>query len=216
MRALRSGIQMTDVDNPPKVVQLTSAIPSEGKTTVALSLAASVANSGAKVLYIDADLRRPSGSKILGSEKAKGLVDLLLGTASVQDVIQYNKDTGMWALAAGSKTQNPPDLLNSERMKSLMASFRSSFDLVVVDTPPTGPVIDPVVVAQLVDKVVFVVRWAATARELVESSIQQVGVHRNVAGVVFNQVDDKQAQKYGKYAYSYYYGARNYSSYYQA
>jgi exopolysaccharide transport family protein len=216
LRALRSGIQMTDVDNPPKVVQVTSAVPSEGKTTIALSLAASAAGSGAKVLYIDADLRRPSGSKILGAAQAKGLVDLLVGTATLQEVIQFNEDTRLWALAAGSKTQNPPDLLNSERMKSLIASFRSSFDFVVVDTPPAGPVIDPVVIAQIVDKVVFVVRWASTARELVQTAVQQVGVHRNVAGLVFNQVDDKQAQKYGKYAYSYYYGARHYKSYYQA
>ena len=119
-------------------------------------------------------------------------------------------------LGAGSKTQNPPDLLNSERMKAMIASFKVSFDFVVIDTPPAGPVIDPVVVAQLVDKVVIVVRWASTARELVQTVVQQVGVHRNVAGLVFNQVDDMQAQKYGKYAYSYYYGARHYKSYYQA
>ena len=79
MRMLRSGILMTDVDDPPKVIQVTSAVPSEGKTTIALSLAVSAAASGLKVLFIDADLRHPSASRFLGLQKQPGLVDMLSG-----------------------------------------------------------------------------------------------------------------------------------------
>lgn len=215
MRALRSGIQMTDVDNPPKVVQVTSALPSEGKTTIAMSLAASTATSGLKVLFIDADLRRPSATKILSGKAEEGLVDILMGTATLQSAIHYSEDTKFWVIGAGSKTQNPPDLLSSERMKSLIANLRSSFDFVVIDTPPAGPVIDPIIVTNIVDKVVFVVRWASTARELIERTLQQVSTRKNVAGVVFNQVVDREAQKYGKHAYTYYYGARHFKNYYQ-
>jgi len=214
IRALRSGIAMTDVDHPPKVIQLTSTAPGEGKTTIALSLAASAASSGLKVLLIDADLRHPSASRMLNLHKETGLVDLLLGQVNVQDVVRFHEKAGYWVLAAGNKTQNPPDLLGSERMKSLVTGFKQTFDMIIIDTPPAGPVIDPVVVSQLSDKIVLIVRWASTAREMVKQCVQQLSGHRKIAGVAFNHVNDRQAQKYGKYAYSYYYGSRYYKNYY--
>jgi Mrp family chromosome partitioning ATPase len=99
-------------------------------------------------------------------------------------------------------------------MKSLVTSFRETFDIILIDTPPVGPVIDPVVVSQLSDKIVVIVRWATTAREMVKHCVQQLSGNRKIAGIVFNHVNDQQAQKYGKYAYSYYYGARYYKKYY--
>jgi len=94
-------------------------------------------------------------------------------------------------------------------MKAFVHQCKSSFDLVVIDSPPIGPVIDPVVVSHIVDKVVYVIRWGATAREAIVQSLQRLPKDRKVAGVVFNLVDESQAQKYGKNAYSYYYGVRD-------
>jgi exopolysaccharide transport family protein len=216
IRALRSGIQMADVDHPPKVIQLTSAVPSEGKTTIALSLAASAAISKLKVLFIDADLRHPTASKVLQSDKQSGLVDLLMGHVDEKEVVRYLEGPGYWTLAAGNHTQNPTDLLGSERMKSLVAGFKENFDLIIIDTPPVGPVTDPFVVSQFSDKIILVIRWGSTARELVRQCVDQLSGHRKVAGVVFNQVNDRQAQKYGKSAYNYYYGNRYYKGYYSA
>jgi capsular exopolysaccharide synthesis family protein len=214
IRALRSGIHMTDVDHPPRVVQVTSAAPAEGKTTIAMALAASAAAAKQKVLFIDADLRHPSATRAFGLQKASGLVDLLLGEVSLNDVLTFNESGGYWVLSAGNKTQNPTDLLGSEKMKSLIAGFRQSYDLVIIDTPPSGPVIDPVVVSQLCDKIIHVIRWGATARELVKQSVDQLSGHRKIAGVAFNQVNEHEAQKYGRNAYSYYYGTHYYKNYY--
>ena len=212
IRALRSGIQMTDVDHPPRVIQVTSTAPGEGKTTIALSLAALTAYSNHKVLFIDADLRHPSASKFLGMEEGPGLVDLLLGRVKQNEVLRLHEKEGYWTLSAGSRTQNPPDLLGSDRMKAIVANLKQTFDLVVIDTPPAGPVVDPVVVSQLCDTIVLVVRWAATSREMVKYTVQQLSAHKKIAGVVFNQVDDRQAQTYSQHAY--YYGTRYYKSYY--
>ena len=214
IRSLRSGIHMTDVDHPPKIIQVTSAVPGEGKTTIGLSIAASAAHAGLKVLFIDADLRHPSATRIFGAQKEPGLVDLLVGDADLGGVVRLYAEGGYWTIGAGTKTQNPSDLLSSEKMKSVVAGFRETYDLVVIDTPPAGPVIDPIIVAHLADKAIMVVRWGATARELVKQTVDQLSGHRKIAGIAFNLVNEQQAQKYGKYAYSYYYGSRHYKSYY--
>jgi len=213
-RSLRSSIQMSDVDNPPKVLQFTSTVPGEGKSTLAFALASSAAQSGLKVLVVDGDLRHPSASRYARAEKKIGLVDYLIGVADLASVMHYAEVLKVWILPGGGKTQNPPDLLASERMRALVAALRVEFDLVIIDTPPMGPVIDPLIVSQLVDKVIFVVRWASTAREMVTHSIERLSGHKKVAGIVFNHVIDTQAQKYGKYAHSYYFGGRYYKKYY--
>ncbi|MCW2284305.1 exopolysaccharide transport family protein [Rhodoblastus acidophilus] len=214
IRSLRSAVMMSDVDHPPKVIQATSTVPGEGKSTVCLTLASSAAQSGQRVLLIDCDLRHPTTSRYFQAEKSPGLVDYLAGGADLQTIITFNESLRLWVLPAGAKTQNPPDLLGSEKLKLLLEALRAKFDLIVVDTPPLGPVVDPLIVSQLVDKIVFVVRWASTPREMIVHSIQRLSGHRKVAGVVFNYVVDAQAQKYGKYAYSYYYGNHYYKKYY--
>ena len=210
MRTLRSGIHMSDVDQPPKVVHVTSSRPGEGKTTVALSLAISAAFSGLKVALIDADLRHPSASHFFGLERKKGLVDLLLGATTSQEVLMFQKDLKLTVIPSGSKSLNPPDILGSERMRLLISHLKEQFDYVVIDTPPVGPVIDPAIVAGLADRTIFVVQWGATPRELVETSLQQVSTHKRIAGVVMNSVIRDQAKKYG----GEYYHEKSYEKYY--
>src|SRR6266699_4101237 len=163
-----------------------------------------------KVVLVDADLRHTSASRFFKLEKEKGLVDLLTGAATAEDVLSSYKDLKLTVLPAGSKSLNPSDVLGSERMKGLISRLRETFDYVVLDTPPVGPVVDPIILANLADKTVFVVQWASTPREMVETSIQQVSTHKRVACVVLNCVNQDRARKYGG---PYYYGKR-YEKYY--
>jgi polysaccharide biosynthesis transport protein len=210
VRTLRSGIHMSDVDRPPKVIHVTSSCPGEGKTTIAISLAISAAFSGLKVALVDADLRHPSLSRFFKLEREKGLVDLLIGATTSEPVLRFQKDLKLTVIPAGSKSLNPTDVLGSERMKALVSHLSETFDYVVLDTPPVGPVVDPVIVAHLADKTIFVVQWASTPRELVETSIKQVSNHKRVAGVVLNCVNQDRARKYGgEYSYG-----KHYEKYY--
>ncbi|WP_306888057.1 GumC family protein [Ancylobacter amanitiformis] len=211
VRSLRAGVQMSDVDNPPQVIELTSASPGEGKTSLAIALAVSAATSGKRVLLIDCDLRRPSVSQQFGLTERAGLVELLAQTASSEGILYRDKSSGLYVLGSGAKTQSPPDLLSSGRMQSLVEQLRQSFDLIVLDAPPIGPVVDAAVLAPIADKLVFVVRWNSTAREFVRHSLERLAGDRKVCGIAFNMVDLRRTPKYGRYSY---YSSAYYKKYY--
>jgi len=211
VRTLRMGVQMADVDDPAKVVLITSSVPGESKSTLALSLAYSAMKAGLRTVIIDGDLRHPSMSKFLGVHTSPGLVDLLTGVKGPEQTI-VNLD-GLTVIPAGSKSQNPPDLLGSARMKGLVEKLRQTYDYVIIDTPPVGPVIDAKVAMALADKVIFVVRWQATPREMVAQSINSLGAGRKLAGIVLSQVDESKISRYGPYSH---YSSYHYKGYYQS
>jgi len=211
VRTLRMGVQMADVDDPAKVVLITSSVPGEGKSTLAVSLAYSALKAGLRTVVIDGDLRHPSLSRFFGLEKGPGLVDLLAGTFGVEQTI-LSRD-GITIVPAGSKSQNPPDLLGSARMKGLVEKLREMFDYVIIDTPPVGPVIDAKVAMALADKVIFSVRWQSTPREMVMQSIDGLGAGRKLAGIVLSAVDESKISGYGPYSH---YSSHYYRGYYQS
>lgn len=211
MRSLRAGLQMSDVDNPPKVIQVASAVPGEGKTLISIALATSMAASGKRVVLLDCDLRRPALTERYGLNERPGIVQLLTQTTSPEGILHQDTASGVYVLPAGGRSQSPPDLLGSARMAQLIEQLRNSFDYVILDAPPLGPVIDATVLSHLSDKVVYVVRWSSTSRELVQQALGQVHGERKVAGFALNMIDIRNTPKYGPYSY---YSSNYYKQYY--
>jgi len=194
-RQLRTNLQFLELPldggerGRLRVIALTSALMSEGKTTVAANLAAAVAQTGSRVLLVDADLRRPSVARALDLEGAVGLTNVLLGSAALEDVVQEWGFGGLEVLAAGALPPNPAELLSSPAMTRLLDSARETYDLVVVDTAPVLPVADAAILSQVVDGVLVVANVTRVRRpQLAEAlgDLDQVG--GRVLGVVLNEV----------------------------
>ncbi|HWB37690.1 MAG TPA: polysaccharide biosynthesis tyrosine autokinase, partial [Rugosimonospora sp.] len=141
-RQLRTNVQFLDVDNPVKVLAITSALPAEGKSTAAINLAIAFAETGIGVLLIEADLRRPRVAEYLGLEGAVGLSNVLARHVGVEEVLQPWGSHGLRALPSGFIPPNPSELLGSAAMAALLQQQRGRFDMVIVDTPPLLPVTD--------------------------------------------------------------------------
>lgn len=213
IRSVRVSMQMSNIDVPPKMFMVTSSIPSEGKTTLTLSLAVSAAVSGQRVLLLDGDLRHPSSSKYFNMHEGMGLTDLLTGKAQPENVFVRTPHAGLTFLPAGTTTRHPPDVLGSERFKSLMIALRKNYDIVMIDAPPLTPVINSAILANVVDKVIFVVKWRTTPVGVVERALQILDNPRDkLAGIILNHTQLDIAATYAPY-YSYYH--KSYQKYYQ-
>ena len=197
-RQLRTNLQFLQVshdgrgdagDEPVRVLMVTSSVPDEGKSTVAANLAATLAETGSRVLLVDADLRRPSVAPLLGLEGAAGLTTVLLGQARVEDVVQDWGSSGLEVLASGPVPPNPSELLASPAMRRLLADVRGSHDVVVLDAPPLLPVADAAILSHAVDGTFVVVNARRVRRHQVREGLANLArVHSAVLGVVLNQV----------------------------
>ncbi len=213
IRSLQIGVQLSNIDRPPKVVLVTSALPAEGKTVIALSLARMKALAGEKAIVVESDLRRPILYKKLQLPKEPGLVEYLADQASLADIIHQDEATGAHILPAGRPTPNSSNLLNSDRMKSLLAELSARYDLVVLDSPPVLAVGDARILAHLADKTIFIVRWAETRREVAMLGLRQIAeAGGDIAGFVLSRVNVKKHARYGYGDSGYYYG--RYTKYY--
>ena len=177
---------------------VTSSMPKEGKTTLAIGLTRTRATAGHRALLIDADLRRPSVHIRLKLEREPGLVDLLVGDASLEQVLQRDEPTGAFVIASGSTARDPSDLLGSKAFKTFLDQACGAFDLVVLDSSPLMSVSDACNLAPLAEETVFVIQWGKTGREVVKLALEKLTETEGVPrGVVLSRVDTAKIRLYG-------------------
>lgn len=202
VRTIRTALMLTGTEAPPKSIMITSAVSGEGKTSLALSLSALVARSGQRAIVIDCDLRRASLHQALGVPNETGLSNYLSGQVPLSDVIEVDPATGLHFITAGGRSPHPTDLLGSQQMYALLNQLCTTYDMVVLDTPPLLAVSDALVLVRAVDRVVFLTRWEKTRRESMLAAVKQVvDAGANIAGLVLSRVDLRKQRRYG-YGYS--------------
>ncbi|WP_449372153.1 polysaccharide biosynthesis tyrosine autokinase [Arthrobacter psychrolactophilus] len=208
LRELRTNLHYMNVDNPPRVIVITSSIPSEGKSTIAANLAVTIAATGQKVVLIDGDLRRPVVSEYFGLASGAGLTDILSGQATLEDVLQvYRPLPSLAVLGSGRIPPNPSELLGSLAMKRLLDKMAEQA-VVLIDAPPLLPVTDAAILARLTDGALVVAGAGKTTIDELEKAVATLAkVNAPLLGAVLNRVPTTggQAAGYGYYGKSYYY-----------
>ncbi|MFT5373094.1 MAG: succinoglycan biosynthesis transport protein ExoP [Lysobacterales bacterium] len=220
LNSLKISLKLSDPDAMIKVVQVTSSVPEEGKSSLVLSLGVVLAKEGKKVLVIDADLRRSTLDRTLGlPSDGPGLTDYVLASGNEPDeFIVHHEESGIDLMRTGdAKYASATDIFTSNRMQLIVSELKKRYDFVIFDTPPVMAVADARVIGQIVDKTLFVVRWDKTPRKVARAALELlINGDASVAGVVLQQVDLK---RYGRLGYGdsgYYYHYGRYGQYYQS
>jgi polysaccharide biosynthesis transport protein len=235
-RAIRTALFFSFQGGNNKIIQITSPTPGDGKSTTAVNLAVSVAQSGKRVLIVDGDLRRPTLHYLLGINGEVGFASVLEGEIHAKEAIIETEVPGLFFMPCGPKPSNPAELLTSNRLGEVFDILREQFDLIIIDTPPMLAVTDPSAVAARVDGVILTIRIKKNVKLSADRSKGVLdAVHANVLGVVVNGVGSESSHysstgysspyyayggkagygyNYG-YGYGYGYGAEGGRQYYQ-
>jgi receptor protein-tyrosine kinase len=201
-RLLRTNLQFLDLEQQPRSLVITSAVPGEGKTVTSANLAVALAQAGRNVLLVDGDLRRPRVASLLDLDGAVGLTSVLVGTAKLEDAIQVHAESGLHFLASGPKPPNPTEILQSRVTHDLLKRLRDDFDMVIVDAPPLLPVADAAVIATATDGAIIVTRHGKTTRDQLREAVNRVeNVGARLFGVVINMIPRRSANSYYYYYY---------------
>ena len=218
VNSLRVSMQLSDPDREHRIIQVTSSVPAEGKSSLVLSLATAMVRSGEKVLVVDGDLRRSSIEKNLGLNRdGPGLTDMVLSESNeLLDFLVHHEGTGIDFMRTGDAGfANATDIFSSRRMQTIIGLMKRHYDHVLFDTPPVMAVADARVIGRIVDATLFVVRWDKTPKKVARAALALLnkgGI--DISGAVLQQVNLK---RYGRFGYGqsgYYYQYGSYGKYY--
>jgi len=203
-RAIRTNLMFMAPDNPYKCLLVTSAGPAEGKTTVAVSLAIAIAQTGQRVCLVDCDLRKPRVHTVFRERNDKGVTVALLDPSQLSSAVLDTEIPNLSILRAGPTPPNPADLMHSDAFARLLQQLRTQFDRIVLDSPPIGLVTDGVILSTKVDATVLVVRALSTRRDTAKRAVRSLrDVGANCAGVVLNAVASQEPYYYSGYYAAY-------------
>ena len=210
-RHLRTSVLLSTAGRAPKSLLITSSLPGEGKTTTAVNTAISLAQTGASVVIIDADMRRPRLQQIFNVDRREGLSSVLSSDATEADMlamVETDEASGLDVMSSGPIPPNPAELLGSDQMRRLMTALQAHYTHVIVDSPPISSFTDGVLISTMVDGVLLVVHGGKSSRHIVRRSKQLLNdVGAKVLGVVLNNVN---LQSHDYYYYQSYYGQKYY------
>jgi succinoglycan biosynthesis transport protein ExoP len=215
MRSIKLAVDLNDVVKANRVIGFTSSLPNEGKSTVAVALAQLISQVGKRTIVVDCDLRNPSLSRVLAPNANSGLLEVITGKASLEEVIWTEPSLNLAFLptVVKSRLAHTNEILYSGPMKKLFEQLRESYDYVIVDFPPLAPIVDVRGAAHLVDSFVFVIEWGRTKIDIVEHVLGHApGVYENLVGVVLNKVDMNLFRRYASHRENYYYN-KHYARY---
>jgi capsular exopolysaccharide synthesis family protein len=196
-RNLRTNLLYSYVDNPPKIIVLTSPGPQEGKSTTCANLGVVLAQADKSTLMLDCDFRKPVLHKMFGTRNIFGVVDILAGGHKLQEV-WHEPTPGLKVVCVGPIPPNPAELLGSKRLAELLATVRKEFDYILIDAPPIGLVSDPAILATQGDGVLLILDAQNTRKEALRQSVRSLkAVGANVLGTVMNNVKGEDKHYYG-------------------
>lgn len=212
-RRLRTTIEYSRPDASPRIIQVSSPGPGEGKSTVSSNLAVAMAQAGHKTLYLDADMRRPTAHRVMGVSREPGLVEFLFGEEERVLASAVTSIEGLSVMPTGRKTSVPGELLGSQKMRDAMKVLVSRFDFVIIDTPPVLAVNDASLVAFLADYTLLVASTNDTSLADLDRAVETLAsVGQSVDGIVLNRFDAQRAYGYSYGSKGYGYGSYQYGT----
>jgi len=206
-RNVRSALLLNPSGKPFKTLAVVSSVPKEGKTTTSANLATSFAQTGHKVLLVDADLHRGGLHRFFGLQAGRGLTEILTGRSSLEEVLQHTSVDGLDLIGTGAFPDNPAELVLRREMKEFLEQASAQYDLVILDAPPVLAVSESTVIASQADGTLLVVWSGRTSRKLVTAAVRQLMSRgADVLGCVLNNLDLTRMGNYGASSYYHYYG----------